>query len=293
MKGHWIRYLPQWCWTMASQASQSLHRWGNTWLRLQITLMVHVGPDSGIMDDWILCFPDIWSSNLFRTQSNIFHLSVSSTLQEFAMWNLKLAPYPEDKERLKTETDQSRLASSRFNKQGDLHLRLVFSSVQFSRSLMSYALWPHGLQHARPPCPSPTPEAYPNSCPLRRWCLPTISSSVVTFSSHLQSFPASGSFQMSQLFTSGGQSIGVSASACLSNAYSGRISFWMDWLDILAVQGTLKNILQHHSSKTSILQCSALFIVQLSHPYMTTGQIKLWLDGPLSAKYVSAFKYAV
>ena len=99
MKGHWIRYLPQWCWTMASQASQSLHRWGNTWLRLQITLMVHVGPDSGIMDDWILCFPDIWSSNLFRTQSNIFHLSVSSTLQEFAMWNLKLAPYPEDKER--------------------------------------------------------------------------------------------------------------------------------------------------------------------------------------------------
>ena len=75
---------------------------------------------------------------------------------------------------------------------------------------------------------------------------------------------------MSQFFTSGGQSIGVSASACLSNAYSGRISFWMDWLDILAVQGTLKNILQHHSSKTSILQCSAFFIVQFSHPYMTT-----------------------
>ena len=77
---------------------------------------------------------------------------------------------------------------------------------------------------------------------------------------------------MSQLFTSGGQAIGASASACLSNAYSGRISFWMDWLDILAVQGTLKNILQHHSSKTSILQGSAFVIVQLSHPYMTTGK---------------------
>ena len=132
MKRHWIRYLPEWCRTMASQANQSLHRWGNTWLSPQVTLMVHVGPDPGIVDDWILCFPDIWSSNLFRTQSNIFHLSVSSTLQEFAVWNLKLPPYPEGKERLKRERDQSRLASSRFNKQADLHLRLVFSSIQFS-----------------------------------------------------------------------------------------------------------------------------------------------------------------
>ena len=87
-----------------------------------------------------------------------------------------------------------------------------FSSVQFS-SVMSNSLQPHGLQHARPPCPSPTPRVYPNSCPLSQWCHPTISSSVIPFFSCIQSFPASGSFQMSQLFTSGGQSIGVSASA--------------------------------------------------------------------------------
>ena len=86
---------------------------------------------------------------------------------------------------------------------------------QFSRSVGSDSLWPHGLQHARPPCPSPTPRAYSNSCPLSRWCHPTISSSVDPFSSCLQSFPASVSFQMSQLFASGGQSIGVSASASL------------------------------------------------------------------------------
>ena len=89
---------------------------------------------------------------------------------------------------------------------------LEFSSVQFSRSVMSDTLQPQGLQHARPPCPSPTSGVYPNSCPLSRWCYPTISSSVVHFSSCPQSFSASGSFQMSQLFTSGGQSIGVSAS---------------------------------------------------------------------------------
>ena len=87
------------------------------------------------------------------------------------------------------------------------------STVQFSLSVMSDSLWPHGLQHARPPCPSPIPRVYANSRPLSRWCHPTISSSVVRFSSHIQSFPASGSFQISQLFfTSGGQSIGVSAS---------------------------------------------------------------------------------
>ena len=88
----------------------------------------------------------------------------------------------------------------------------MFNSVQFSHSVMSNSLWPHELQHARPPCPSPTPGVYPNSCPLSRWCHPTISSSVVPFSSCPQSFPASGSFPMSQLFASGGQRIGVSAS---------------------------------------------------------------------------------
>ena len=87
-----------------------------------------------------------------------------------------------------------------------------FSSVHFSRSVVTDSLWPHESQHTRPPCPSPTPGVYSNSCPLSRWCHPTISSSVIPFSSCLQSFPPSGSFQMSQLFASGGQSIGVSAS---------------------------------------------------------------------------------
>ena len=87
-----------------------------------------------------------------------------------------------------------------------------FSLVQCSGSVVSDSLQPHGLQHSRPLCPSPTPGVYPNSCPLSRWCHPTISSSVVPFSSRLQSFPASGSFQMSQLLTSGGPRIGVSAS---------------------------------------------------------------------------------
>ena len=88
----------------------------------------------------------------------------------------------------------------------------ISSSVQFSHSVVSDSLRPHGLQHTRPPCPSPTPGVYPNSCPLSQWCHPTISSSVLPFSC-LQSFRVSGSFQMSQLFTSGGPSIGVSASA--------------------------------------------------------------------------------
>ena len=138
---------------------------------------------------------------------------------------------------------------------------------------MSNSLWPHGLQHNRPPCPSSNPGVYSNSCPLSWWCHPTISSSVIPFSSCLQSFPASGSFQMSQLFASGGQSIkSFSFSTSPSKEYSGLISFRMDWLDLLAVQGTLKSLLQHHSSKASILRCSAFFIVQLSHPYMTTGK---------------------
>ena len=130
---------------------------------------------------------------------------------------------------------------------------------------------PHGPQHTRPPCPSPTPGVYPNSSPSSRCCHPTISSSVIPFTSHLPSFPASGSFQISQLFTSGGQSIGVSASTSVLPV-NNQDSFRMDWLDLLAVQGTLKSLLQNHSSKASIFQCSVFFIVQLSHPYMTTGK---------------------
>ena len=123
---------------------------------------------------------------------------------------------------------------------------LAFSLVHFSHSVVSNSLQPHGPKHARPPCPSPTPGVYSNSCLSSQWCHPTISSSVVTFSSCLQSFPASGSFQMSQLFPSGGQSIGVSASTSVLPMNT------QDWLDFLAVQGTLKSLLQHYSSKASI-----------------------------------------
>ena len=105
-------------------------------------------------------------------------------------------------------------------------------SVQFSRSVMSDSLRPHEPQHARPPCPSLTPGVHPNPCPLSQWCHPTISSSVISSSSHLQSFPASGSFQMSQLFASGGKSIGVSASKSVlqMNTQDWSPLGWTGWI---------------------------------------------------------------
>ena len=159
------------------------------------------------------------------------------------------------------------------------------TSVQFSHSTLSDSLWPHGLQHVRLPCPLPTPGACSNSCPSSWWCHPTISSSVVPFFSCLQSFLALGSFPVSQFFPSGGQSIGVSFSISPSNEYSELISFRMDWLDLLAVQGTITSVFQHHSSKASIQWCSAFFIVQLSHPYMTTGKtiaLTRWIFSAMS-----------
>ena len=138
---------------------------------------------------------------------------------------------------------------------------------------MSDSLWPHELKHGRAPCPSPTPGVYPNSCPSSRWCHLAISSSVVPFSPCPQSLPASGSFPMSQLFTWGSQSIGVSTPASvLPKNPQDWYPLGMDWLDLLIVQGTLKSLLQHNSSKASVLRRSAFFIVQLSHPYMTTGK---------------------
>ena len=108
-------------------------------------------------------------------------------------------------------------------------------SIQFSHSVVSNSLWPHELQYARLPCPSPTPGACSNSCPLSRWCHPTISSSVVSSSSHLQSSPASESFQMNQFFTSGGQSIGVSASASVlpMNIQDWSPLGWTGWISLL------------------------------------------------------------
>ena len=138
---------------------------------------------------------------------------------------------------------------------------------------MSNSLLPHESQHARPPCPSQTPRVYSNSYPLSRWCHPAMLSSVIPFSSCPQSLPASGSFPMSQLFTWGGQSIAVSASSSVLPMNTQNWSpFRMDWLDLLAVQGTLKSLLQHHSSKASIFRHSAFFTVQPSDPYVTTGK---------------------
>ena len=149
-------------------------------------------------------------------------------------------------------------------------LSVQFSSVQFSHSVVSDSLRPHESQHARPPCPKPTPGVHSDSHPSNQWCHPAISFSVIPFSSRLQSFPASGSFQMSQLRIRWPKYWSFSFNISPSNEHPGLISFRMDCLGLLAVQGTLKSFLQHHSSKASILRLSVFFIVQLSHSYMTT-----------------------
>ena len=142
----------------------------------------------------------------------------------------------------------------------------------FSHSIVSNSLRPHGLQHTRLPCPSPSSRTCSNSCPLSRWCHPTISSSVIPSSSCLQSFPATGSFQMSPFFTSGGQSIGVSA---LASVLPMNIQDWSPsgWTGLLSLQS--KGLSRDFSSTTVQKHQffhSAFFIVQLSHPYMTTGK---------------------
>ena len=138
---------------------------------------------------------------------------------------------------------------------------------------MSNTLRPYGLQHTRLPCPSPTPKACSNSCPSSQWCQPAISSSIIPFPPAPNPCQDQGLFQwvnssheVAKIYWS------FSFSISPSSEYPGLISFRMDWLDLLAVQGTLKSFLLHHSSKASILWHSAFFIVQLSHPYMTTGK---------------------
>ena len=142
-----------------------------------------------------------------------------------------------------------------------LHARCYFSSVQFSRSVVSNSLRSHESQHARPPCPPPSPGVHSDSHPSSQWCHPAISSSVVPFSSCPQSLPVSGSFPMSQRFAWGGQSTGVSALASFlpKKSQGWSPSEWTGWI---------KSLLQHHNSKASILRRSAFFTVQLSHPYM-------------------------
>ena len=147
-------------------------------------------------------------------------------------------------------------------------------SVQFIRSVVSGSLRPRGLQHARLPYPSPTSRVWSNSCPLSQWCHPTISSSVISFSSSVQSCLASFFFLFHWVVSSfrWPKYWSFSFSISPANECSGLVSFRIDWLELLAVQGTLKSLLQHYSSKVSILQHSPFFIVQLSHPYMTTGK---------------------
>ena len=145
------------------------------------------------------------------------------------------------------------------------------SSVQFSHSVMSNSLRPHESQHTRPPCPSPTPAVYSNSCPSSPWCHPAISSSVAPFllPPILPSIRVFSNESTLRMMWPKYWSFRFSVSP--SNEHPGLISFRMDWLDLLAVQGTLKSLLQHHSSKASIFWSSAFFTVQISHPYMTTG----------------------
>ena len=159
-------------------------------------------------------------------------------------------------------------------------------AAQFSRSVMSDSLRPHELQHARPPCPSPSPRVHSNSRPSSRWCNPAISSSVVPFSSCPQSLPASGSFPMSQLFAWDGQSIGgFSLSISPSNEHPGLISFRIDWLDLLAVQGDS----QESSPAPQLKSINSSALSFLHSPTLTSihdhwKNHSLDLDEPLLAK---------
>ena len=137
---------------------------------------------------------------------------------------------------------------------------------------MSDSLRHHGLQYARLPCSSLSPGVCSNSCPLSQWCHPTISSSVVPFSSCPQSFPAQGLFQWVSSSHQVAKVLEFQLQHQSFSEYSGLISFRTDWFDFLAVWRTLKSLCQRHSSKASILQCSAFVMVQLSHLYMTTGK---------------------
>ena len=162
---------------------------------------------------------------------------------------------------------------------------MLISANQFSCSLMFNSLRSHELQHARLHCPSPTPGACSNSWPSSKWCHPNIPSSVIPFSSCLQSLPASGSFLVNQFFTSGGQSIGASASASVLPV---NVQDWSP-LGLTGLISLQSKGLSRVFSKTTIqkhqfLWCSTFFMIQLSHPYVTTGKAVVWLDGPLSAK---------
>ena len=167
-------------------------------------------------------------------------------------------------------------------------------SVQFSHSVVSDSLWPHESQHTRPPCPSPTSRVHSNSCPSSRWCHPAIWSSC---SSLLLIPPIPASIRVfsneSILPMRWPRYWSFNFSIIPSKEHPWLISFRMDWLDLLAAQGSLKSLLQLHSSKVSILRHSAFFTVQLSHPYMTTGKTIALTRRTFWQSNVSAFEYAI
>ena len=208
-------------------------------------------------------FPCIFRKS--RGDGHFFHLPLMICALfipcSYHFWNLDLL----------SQGDHNSVLYYQFQVENQGGMAPVFCCCSVAQSCLILC-HPMELQHARLPCPSPIPEAYSNSCPLSRWCHPIISSSVIPFSSHLQSFPASGSLPMSQFFASGCQIIGVSASASvLPMNIQGLFLLGLTGL-ILQVQGAPKSLLQHQSSKPSIFQHSAFFTVQLSHPYMTTGK---------------------
>ena len=154
-------------------------------------------------------------------------------------------------------------------------------SAQFSRSVVSNSLWPHGLQHTRPPCPSPTPRVYSNSCPSRRWRHPTISSSVVPFSSCLQSFPASGSFPMSQFFTSGGQSIRASSSVLPMNIQD---SFPLGWTGLISLLSKgLSRVFSHTTARKHQLTNITVYTWYSICLWLISLELPRWLGGKESA----------
>ena len=148
----------------------------------------------------------------------------------------------------------------------------VTLSIQFSRLVVSDYLQPHESPHVRPPCPSSSPRVHSDSCPSSQWCHPAISSSVTPSPTARNPSQNQSLFQWVIILLRWPKYWSFSFSIIPSKEIPGLISLRMDWLDILAVQGSLKSLLQHHSSKASILRCSAFFTVQLSHPYMTTGK---------------------
>ena len=221
----------------------------------------------------ILFFPHsmIWNE-LFSNLLIFFFCQIASVVILFVTFSIELLYFSTPEFPFGTFFNSHFLLIFSFCSWIIFFISFQFSSVQFSHSVVSDSLRPHELQHARPPCPSPTLGVHSNSRPLSRWCHPAISSSVVPFSCP-QSLLASGSFPMSQLFTWGGQSTGVSASASFlpKKAQGWSPSEWTGWISLQS-KGLSRVFSNTTVTKASILRCSAFFTVQLSHSYIPTGK---------------------